>query len=905
MATFLGRGERTATHWIAGVALATVVLLAAPTVSPFGFTRTATAWAGTSSPKVTGFTPRAGAVGRVVTISGAGFAGTTSVTFQGVESAFTVVSDTEVSATVPAGALTGAIAVATPRGLGTTSKDFKVRPKITALTPSRGNAGTAVVVAGKAFTDATAVMFNGVDATFTVDSYAQITAIVPSGATTGAVRVTTAGGKSTMTANSTFLIPPNILLLVADDQSLNTFTGLMPTVQSRLIGEGVQFTRAYVNESACCPSRSEILTGLYGQHAGVDQNDVWLTRPTITEALQASGYRTMMAGKYLNSEPCDPQPQFDEWVCTASDPFGYTLVDPRMDVNGTTTRFTGFTTDILASYVADWIQGTPSDQPFFAMYTPPSPHLPANDPRCQSLPVAPVRDVGYYDDTLTDGKPLYMQRAPYSSSEAATVDQNHQAMTQAVTCLDGSIATILDALGSREANTLVIYLSDNGYLYGEHHRDAKGVPYEESMHVPFVIRYPPVVSEAQPFTTDELVENVDIAPTIADVAGIRWQADGVSLVSILERQATSVRDGALIEYCEGASFPCPGHAYTGSIFNTPSFFGIVTAGYKYVEYTTGEKELYDLTADPSELTNLASDPAHASLQSQLATQLGELLAPPEPDTTILSGPVGSLGERVATFAYFSQSRRATYRCRLDMNGASGAWLDCSGQRVTVGGLLDGAYSFEVEATDELGQTDPSPDTRSFVVSSSGPDAEITSSPEAHQRGNTLSFGVATGTAGASLRCSMEPLGTPPAFGACGSATPTYGPLADGLWDFQVEAVDQTGSTTTPPAEWLTNVDRLGPTMTFDLTPGATSGPGDPQIFDFAPSEPIVGPITCALDATPPVDCSTGHFDAGTLAVGQHSLSVTATDVLGNMASTTSTWSISMLGHAHDAAYASI
>src|SRR5439155_12126263 len=100
-------------------------------------------------------------------------------------------------------------------------------------------------------------------------------------------------------------------------------------------------------------------------------------------------------------------------------------------------------------------------------------------------------------------------------------------------CLDTSIETILSSLGSREDNTLVFYLSDNGFMYGEHRRWEKYVAYQEADHVPLVIRYPPLVPETQPFTTEALVQNIDIVPTIADILGIHWGADGTSLTPLL------------------------------------------------------------------------------------------------------------------------------------------------------------------------------------------------------------------------------------------------------------------------------------------------------------------------------------------------------------------------------------
>src|SRR5712691_11235030 len=129
---------------------------------------------------------------------------------------------------------------------------------------------------------------------------------------------------------------PNILLFVADDQAWSDFDRrLNPTVFSQIVDQGVLFKRAYVNTSLCCPSRSEIMTGLYEHHTGVDANEVPLTRPTLPQALHSVGYRTMLAGKYLNSWPtCDPRPEFDRWLCTGSaEPSGLSLADPYINVD--------------------------------------------------------------------------------------------------------------------------------------------------------------------------------------------------------------------------------------------------------------------------------------------------------------------------------------------------------------------------------------------------------------------------------------------------------------------------------------------------------------------------------------------------------------------------------------------
>jgi hypothetical protein len=152
-------------------------------------------WQPLVAPVIESFTPAGGVVGKQVTIHGACFTGATEVAFNGTPATFSVVSDSQIKTSVPIGALTGPISVTTPKGSDTSDVDFKVKPKIKRFNPTSGPVGTLVSIIGTAFTGATKVQFNGVDAAFTVDSYKKITATVPPGATTGYITVVTPGGK--------------------------------------------------------------------------------------------------------------------------------------------------------------------------------------------------------------------------------------------------------------------------------------------------------------------------------------------------------------------------------------------------------------------------------------------------------------------------------------------------------------------------------------------------------------------------------------------------------------------------------------------------------------------------------------------------------------------------------------
>ena len=345
---------------------------------------------------------------------------------------------------------------------------------------------------------------------------------------------------------------PNILLLVSDDQQMATFTrALMPSVFSGLVDRGVRFDRFYVNSSLCCPSRSEILTGLTEHHTGVDDNNVPLNRPTIVEALHDLGYRTMLSGKYLNSLPCDPRPEFDRWVCQfQNNDNGLSLVDPTLNVDGTERIVHGIH-DADRGGLRFGLHPVHAGGPAVLRDVhADEPHLPANDPRYADMPVAPYRPPNFDEDTIAGGKPFYMRRPPMPTDEIARNDRRFEAMSRAVRALDDDMGRILTALGDRSRDTLVFFLSDNGFLLGEHRREAKIVPYEESVNTPFVVRFPALATGA-PDTSGALVSNIDIAPTIADVVGIPWHADGRSLVPLLTHRRGSIRPGRADQLVRG------------------------------------------------------------------------------------------------------------------------------------------------------------------------------------------------------------------------------------------------------------------------------------------------------------------------------------------------------------------
>jgi arylsulfatase A-like enzyme len=720
-----------------------------------------------------------------------------------------------------------------------------------------------------------------------------------------ATTLSIAAGPVEVQASAAVSDRPNILLLVSDDQAWSDFSrDLMPSVFGDLVDEGMLFKRAYVNTPLCCPSRAQMLTGLYEHHTGVDANAVPLERPTIVQALHDSGYRTMLAGKYLNSwESCGPRPEFDGWDCVgAPAPADYSMVNPWINEDGAWQQLQGYQTDILADRVVDFVKTTPAEQPFFAIYAPTTPHMPADDPRYNGMPVTPPRGASFDQDTLTTTSPLYARRGPLTPEAIASSDLRFTRMSHSVRALDDAVGHILDGLGDRARDTLVVYLSDNGFLFGEHRRFGKTDAYEESVRVPLVVRYPAMMPVEDTRTSQALVSNVDLTPTIAALAGIPWSADGRSLIPVLDGSAASVRSALLIEHCQGASsgsVPCSGISFFAQQTRAAAFEGVVTPRYKYVRYDDGERELFDLSGDPEELINLIGTPGSAPTVAALKAKLAALTAPAI-DTTIVTGPwpAGAEPTRLAAFTFFSPSRFSTYRCRLIRDGVADPWHNCNGQSDAIGGLPDGDYTFEVTGIDPTGRVDPSPADRSFTVTSNGPAVSLVSHPPPAQTGGDAAFSFSSPLAGATFECRLSTLSEPapsepaPGWSGCGATNgATYAALADGAWNFEVRALDPATQTKSqPPASWLLRVDTTGPGFVLAQGPRSSTSSREADLR-FVPTEGVSGTTSCRMDGGRALDCSAGRFSVSGLAKGVHTLRVAAHDALGNEGETFFTWTV--------------
>jgi arylsulfatase A-like enzyme len=417
---------------------------------------------------------------------------------------------------------------------------------------------------------------------------------------------------------------PNVVVILTDDQRYDTLH-VMPEVQRLLVERGMSLERAIATDPLCCPSRATFLTGRYAHTTGVYANGGpdggWERfRPsessTIATALHDAGYRTALIGKYLNGygvrrEPYVP-PGWDEWLAFTNgngEYFDYTMYDGERGDLSFGSRPREYSTDVIGRRAVSFIRGVPEGRPLFLMVTPYAPHAgfhPA--PRHEgTLASAPVPLGPAVNEADVSDKPLHIRVNPIEPADE--LRRRTRAQWETLLAVDQLVGDVLAALRDtgRAGDTLVIFASDNGFANREHRWISKLVPYEESIRIPMVIRLPGTIAPGA--TSQALVSNVDIAPTIADFAGVSFPMEGVSLRPLLSGTAPRVRDEVVLE-----------HRQWGN--QVPTYCGVRTRRFVFAHYVTGEEELYDLVRDPFELENLASErPAKANALRALTESL--------------------------------------------------------------------------------------------------------------------------------------------------------------------------------------------------------------------------------------------------------------------------------------------
>jgi arylsulfatase A-like enzyme len=424
---------------------------------------------------------------------------------------------------------------------------------------------------------------------------------------------------------------PDIVLILTDDQRYDTLWA-MPTVQSQLVAKGIEFTDGYVSNPLCCPSRTTILTGRYSHSTLVYTNKpgqryggfpAFRDRWTIATALHETGYRTALFGKYLNGYRTSyVPPGWDRWFATWDQGgfYGYSAnSDGALSTFGSNAIDYG--TDVLAQRATSFIRSTNLGRSLFLYFAPHAPHEPATpapEDETKFSNLEPWRPASYNEVNVSD-KPEYIREEALDGAMTAKIDRFRLDQYRSLLAVDRAVADIIDTLADtgRLSNTMLVFMSDNGMLWGEHRWNKKVVPYEESIRVPFVLRADSLVEA--PRRDGHLVLNADLAPTFAQLAGIAApDMEGQSLLPLIASPTASWRSDFLIEHLKMD----PG--------GVPTYCGVHSSRYVYVDYTTGEEELYDLARDPLELTNRANDPAYRDERRALRDRLVQLCHPRPP-----------------------------------------------------------------------------------------------------------------------------------------------------------------------------------------------------------------------------------------------------------------------------------
>jgi N-acetylglucosamine-6-sulfatase len=480
----------------------------------------------------------------------------------------------------------------------------------------------------------------------------------------------------------------------------------MPNTLASIAAKGMTFNRYYDSYPLCCPSRVTTLTGRYAHNHNVRGNvppNGGYTGFSFRQAnnhnvatwLQGAGYRTIHLGKFLNGygdEPFDDgrtvPPGWNAWhsilkADTHHYFYGYTLNDngqldgPFGDSGSWETREYGerddfgcptaplnekpclYLTDVMTRIAWEELIGTPPGQPFYLQVDYTAPHGDFRRPagpepatrHYDSFAGAPYphdRSEGFNEGNVND-KPRFIREASYlSPTETHTYRVYYQKALESLRAVDESVLGILNTLGSmgQLRNTYVIFTSDNGFFYGEHRlTGGKFLAYEPATHLPLLIRGPGIKPAS---STGELAGNIDLAPTILELAGAAADKsiDGRSLVPYLLDPALRTRRPLLFEsFVEtndveaqgneplGTSRPgtrarrAAGPSEAGASIVAPpkDYVGIRLGPWKYIEWPSGEKELYDITKDPYELNNKARDKNFYPIRGFLHRELTRLI----------------------------------------------------------------------------------------------------------------------------------------------------------------------------------------------------------------------------------------------------------------------------------------
>jgi len=473
---------------------------------------------------------------------------------------------------------------------------------------------------------------------------------------------------------------PNILFIMSDDHAAHAMSCYGSRINKtpnldRIANEGMRLLNCFAVNAICTPSRAAILTGKYSHINGVTVfNRFDGSQPTVAKMLQKAGYHTGMIGKWhLTSDPTG----FDYWNIL---PGQGKYHDPDFIEMGSRKMIRGYATDIITDLAIDFLKNRPKDQPFFLMCHHKAPHRPwepdakhahlyddveipepetFNDDyatRSAAAPEATMRidrnltrtDLKVTPPPGLKGKELAQWNQTVDMEMEVTVNGEQKKLTgqalkkwkyqkyikdylRCIASVDDNVGRLLDFLdreGLKE-NTIVIYTSDQGFFLGDHNWFDKRFMYEESLRMPFLVRYPGKIKSGS--VNNAMVLNVDFAPTFLEYAGaaVPKEIQGRSIQSILNgKTPADWRKSMYYRY----------YHYPGD-HQVQQHYGVRTDRYKLIYYHRIDQwELFDLQKDPRELKNVYADPAYAGTVKELKTEMARLRKELDDHDQFVDGP---------------------------------------------------------------------------------------------------------------------------------------------------------------------------------------------------------------------------------------------------------------------------
>ena len=450
---------------------------------------------------------------------------------------------------------------------------------------------------------------------------------------------------------------PNFIVVLIDDLRFDEFgAGGHPYLKTphidRIAHEGALFERAFHTTPICSPNRASIMTGQYASRHGIIDNvarDAMSHRlPNYHGVLQRLGYETAHVGKWHMGNDGRPRPGYDHWI--SFDGHGR-LQDPKLNINGTYEQKRGYITDLLNDYALEFLERKRA-KPFSLFLAHKAVHPDAEqaaDGQFEVIGYVPAeRHKDLYKgcvfpktpnmlppEKVVKQKPAWTEAFELKRSEHSRrliLDPIHAGSQEEIrlraammASVDEGVGRVFEALerSGELDNTLILFLGDNGYFFGEHGLGPeRRFAYEAGIRSPFAVRFPPLLKAGKKL--HNLVICQDIAPTLIELAGGKPgpQVQGASLVPLLAgRKPRGWRKSFLVEYWAEQAMPW----LVGMTYKA-----IRTDRYKYIHWVnrgrSGElDELYDLEKDPWELRNLNSSPSHRRIRSTLKNELRRLV----------------------------------------------------------------------------------------------------------------------------------------------------------------------------------------------------------------------------------------------------------------------------------------